>query len=485
MIIGIAGARLAVGEIFISYSRRDWAIAEGLGENLNALGHRVWIDTGLDPRMQYAEAIAAALDQAQAVIVIWTASSIESEWVRYEAGEALKAQKLLQLRVDRLPVESVPPPFNKHTIYSGGGPEELETRLAQLFSTPPPGHAIAFDNPVPERAPAGLGEMKRVWPGSSLILSSASLGAALALSPISKTLAAVSAALAALSVLALSSYLAYTSISKFIDRFGRRMLLQSLVFGMMAGIFAGAIGGFLYANRADTRLVGTASPNFQLDVFTTRYIRVVVISAIVGTVLSYLVIAILRYLRLKQRDLGPPWSRRNTTGQLLAHSALLILLACVTALVADNLPWVGSLVDRATFGVVDWFGAGRCASITLYNTAPDKFLADCTVGDIRQAEITLIVAIHLWTVHVYYLRQAGGQVRRIVLSSAALIVIALALLLYFQFVPDITSIGVRQLIGQSLLIFIAPWLGLLAAAIIVIHSNVRSLEREAILNEDR
>jgi hypothetical protein len=74
--------------VFISYSRKDKVIAKALADDLAAAGVPVWWDREIYPGDDFHNAIVTALDQAQAVIVIWSADSAASPWVRDEARRA-------------------------------------------------------------------------------------------------------------------------------------------------------------------------------------------------------------------------------------------------------------------------------------------------------------------------------------------------------------------------------------------------------------
>jgi hypothetical protein len=93
-------------DIFISYSRLDRDRAGQLVAALRAAGRSIWIDsTGIEEGRAYDRQIEAALSNAQCVIVLWSRNSVNSDWVRNEAAEALRAEKLLPLLTD----DSVPP----------------------------------------------------------------------------------------------------------------------------------------------------------------------------------------------------------------------------------------------------------------------------------------------------------------------------------------------------------------------------------------
>lgn len=74
--------RLAV---FLSYARGDRARAVELVDALAAHGMEVWWDGLLKGGERFASATETALETADAVVVLWSARSIESHWVRDEA----------------------------------------------------------------------------------------------------------------------------------------------------------------------------------------------------------------------------------------------------------------------------------------------------------------------------------------------------------------------------------------------------------------
>lgn len=96
--------------IFISYARPDEQRAEQVAEALRARGHEVWRDDELPAHRAYSEVIEERLEAASAVIVLWSAKAIKSQWVRAEADSARTAGTLVQASIDG----SVPPlPFNQ------------------------------------------------------------------------------------------------------------------------------------------------------------------------------------------------------------------------------------------------------------------------------------------------------------------------------------------------------------------------------------
>lgn len=103
-------------DIFISYSKQDRPLVEKLASSLEGDGFVVWWDTSLVTGDDYRTAIDKHLDEARAVIVVWTANSIASKWVISEAEHADARNKLIPLRTTDLDITRIPKPFTgRHT----------------------------------------------------------------------------------------------------------------------------------------------------------------------------------------------------------------------------------------------------------------------------------------------------------------------------------------------------------------------------------
>ena len=99
-----------MADIFISYARSTAAQAQQIAEALRALGYGVWRDDELPAHRGYAEVIEERLKAAKAVVVIWSAEGVKSEWVAPEADAAREVRKLVQLSVDGVvPADAVRP----------------------------------------------------------------------------------------------------------------------------------------------------------------------------------------------------------------------------------------------------------------------------------------------------------------------------------------------------------------------------------------
>ena len=95
-----------MSDVFISYARSTARQAQAVGEALRALGYSVWRDDEIPTHRTYSDVIEEQLTCAKAVVVIWSAEAVKSQWVRSEADRARAGDKLVQLAVDaaRLPM---------------------------------------------------------------------------------------------------------------------------------------------------------------------------------------------------------------------------------------------------------------------------------------------------------------------------------------------------------------------------------------------
>ena len=97
-------------DIFISYARSSEVQAKQVAAALRGLGYKVWRDDDLPPHRPYAEVIEERLQQAKAVIVLWSGAAARSQWVRAEADVARQAGTLVQIALEDL---TPPLPFGQ------------------------------------------------------------------------------------------------------------------------------------------------------------------------------------------------------------------------------------------------------------------------------------------------------------------------------------------------------------------------------------
>ncbi len=100
-----------MARIFISYASDQREQTQALAEQCKAVGHTVWCDTELISGDAYRDVIDRELEAADAVVAIWTPSSVRSPWVIAEADHGLRLNKLVPLRSDGLEPWQIPKPF--------------------------------------------------------------------------------------------------------------------------------------------------------------------------------------------------------------------------------------------------------------------------------------------------------------------------------------------------------------------------------------
>ena len=92
-------------DIFISYARADEAFVQHLANALTEDGWSIWTDQiGIRDGDHFDRQIEEAIASCSLVLVIWSASSVTSQWVRAEASYALGKKKLLPLVIDQASV---------------------------------------------------------------------------------------------------------------------------------------------------------------------------------------------------------------------------------------------------------------------------------------------------------------------------------------------------------------------------------------------
>lgn len=108
-------------EVFISYCHEDYRLADALQLALSSRGFAVWYDQNLNGGDRFESVINAQIDDARALIGLWTSNSMQSQWVKHESVRAHLQGKLIPVRHRALDVETIPPewPTNVHILQFG------------------------------------------------------------------------------------------------------------------------------------------------------------------------------------------------------------------------------------------------------------------------------------------------------------------------------------------------------------------------------
>ena len=97
-----------MSDIFISYASEDRAHVQPLARPLEQKGWSVWWDRRIPIGRSFDEVIEEALDASKAVVVVWTQTSVKSQWVKNEAREGLRRRVLfpvMLLEEVKIPLE--------------------------------------------------------------------------------------------------------------------------------------------------------------------------------------------------------------------------------------------------------------------------------------------------------------------------------------------------------------------------------------------
>lgn len=93
-----------MADIFISYSSEDKSRIETLASILRTKGWTVWWDREIPAGKHFDAVIEEELEKARCVIVIWTSRSVNSEWVKNEANEAVQKARLVPVMLEEVKI---------------------------------------------------------------------------------------------------------------------------------------------------------------------------------------------------------------------------------------------------------------------------------------------------------------------------------------------------------------------------------------------
>ncbi len=130
--------------IFISYAKEDREQAEAVAKALGSLGWQVFWDRDIPPGKTWDEVIEKAIEAAGCMLVLWTRSSVASEWVRAEAEEGLNRDILIPVLIEeaRIPLRFRPVQAASLVDWredpSHPGFRQLVQAIAEIIGAPPP-----------------------------------------------------------------------------------------------------------------------------------------------------------------------------------------------------------------------------------------------------------------------------------------------------------------------------------------------------------
>jgi outer membrane protein OmpA-like peptidoglycan-associated protein len=87
-------------DVFISYKREERARCAAIHDALCALKLTVWFDAHIEPGTSFDKEIERAVKAAKAILVLWSERAADSDWIRAEAREGKRSERLVAARLD-------------------------------------------------------------------------------------------------------------------------------------------------------------------------------------------------------------------------------------------------------------------------------------------------------------------------------------------------------------------------------------------------
>ena len=122
------------GAVFISYSREDKSRIEGLVNYLSNSGIPVWWDDDLQAGQVYRNIISNVINKASCIVVVWSISSVNKDWVRAEADMGRVRGLLVPVLLDDN--ITLPLPFGEYHLNNLTGDDFLQGKeIKKLLNT--------------------------------------------------------------------------------------------------------------------------------------------------------------------------------------------------------------------------------------------------------------------------------------------------------------------------------------------------------------
>jgi len=154
-----------MADIFISYSREDRDLTADLARALTSEGYSIWWDQKLIAGEEFNKSVERELEAAKAVIVIWSANSVDSAWVREEVDFANRENKLIPVFDDSIEPSKLPHPFRMTNSIPLSDRSQLLKLLDQRVR---PGSAI--DKVVEKLSVTGENRERQAWQANQFFL---------------------------------------------------------------------------------------------------------------------------------------------------------------------------------------------------------------------------------------------------------------------------------------------------------------------------
>ena len=126
----------SMADIFVSYSKQDRVHALKVSSWLEAQGWTTWRDKTVVVDGIRVENVTE-LNQARAVIVIWSAASVGSPQILHEAITARDAKKLLHVKVSGLDRQRIPLSLGDQIVLDAHDPRSIGQAVAGILGSSP------------------------------------------------------------------------------------------------------------------------------------------------------------------------------------------------------------------------------------------------------------------------------------------------------------------------------------------------------------
>lgn len=164
-----------MSDIFISYAREDRAKAEELAHVFEQQGWTVWWDKVIPPGRKFADVISEEMNSAGAVLVLWSAASTASDWVKDEAQEGVTRGVLLPVMIEDVKIPYGFRQFQTCNLTDWDGSSEhpemqsLLRELGRLIKTPRQAVVIPEPPPRPRASPGLTWRLPAITVGIALL----------------------------------------------------------------------------------------------------------------------------------------------------------------------------------------------------------------------------------------------------------------------------------------------------------------------------
>jgi hypothetical protein len=131
-------------QFFVSYSRRDVAIAGSVMAELEHAGTHVWTDSGIKAGEDWVDAIERGMTSSDVILVIVSSAFLHSQFCMYELGFALQQQRAGAATIVPVAVSDTAEPLpaslsGKFPVIDGRGlrAEQIVGKVLDRLRNPP------------------------------------------------------------------------------------------------------------------------------------------------------------------------------------------------------------------------------------------------------------------------------------------------------------------------------------------------------------